>query len=509
MKKLRKVLTLAAALLVVVAAVYQLDVQVEAYVQKLGTITSDTSLYESASSSASVLMSLTSGQSVVVNNEVTGTDGAIWYQLYVDNTETGYVPSSVVTVSETSVDTQTTEASVLTTTTTVTTGTITVNSVNVRASASTSSTAVTTLSSGDTFTVLTEETGDDGYVWYQVEFEQNGGTVYGYVRSDLASVSTQEVEVTVDNPDVVENTETETTQTESSAPYRLVSQETAEGETVWYLVEDGSSSGYSVEALLEAANTPVSSSGGGQRVVIVLLVILLIVAAAAAVFFCLRWRDAEALLEEMREQSRRRRTVRKETTPAAGSRSQTSQQPRQASAGQVRTQQSTSGQTRTQQSTSGQTRTQQSASGQTRTQQTASGQTRTQQMAAGQTRTQQSVQARTQQTVRSKPAESGSPQTSSRPAAPTLTPRPKAESVAETKTRTQQKSSYEDYDLDDMDLDDFPSSDDIVKTTRKELKRKQEEPAPKPKTRKSKNFLDDDDDEDLEFDFLKLDDDDE
>ncbi len=504
MKKLRKVLTLAAALFVMMAAVCRMNVPVEAYVQKLGTITSDTSLYESASSSASVVMSLTSGQSVLVNNEVTGTDGAIWYQLYVDNTETGYVLSSVVSVSESSSETGSTEAAVLTTTTTttVTTGTITAGTVNVRASATTSSTAVTTLSSGDTFTVVAEETGDDGYVWYQAEFEQNGSTVTGYIRSDLATVSTEEIETVVENPDVTEESAEETTET--AVPYRLVSQESAEGETIWYLVEDGSSEGYSVEALLEAANTPVSSSGGGQKAVIVLLIILLIIAGAAAAFFCLRWRDAENLMEEMREQNKRRRTVRKEAAPAAGGKSQNPQ----------------SRQAKPQQSTAGQTRSQQSAPGQARPQQSTSGQARPQQSATGQTKTQQSVQARTQQTVKAKPAAGGGSQTSSKPVAPTLTKGTRAEAsgTADTKPktrpqpRTQSKSSYDDLDLsdlDDLDLEDFPSSDDIVQTTRKELTRKQEEPVSKPKTRKSRNFLDDDDDEDLEFDFLRLDDDDE
>ncbi|MCD8068765.1 MAG: hypothetical protein LUE87_07755, partial [Lachnospiraceae bacterium] len=134
-----------------------------------------------------------------------------------------------------------------------------------------------------------------------------------------------------------------------------------------------------------------------------------IVAGAAAAFFCLRWRDAENLVEEMREQNKRRRTVRKESAPAAGGKSQTTQ-PRQ---------------TKPQQSP-GQTRSQQPASGQARTQQSASGQARPQQSATGQTKTQQSVQARTQQTVKTKPAGSGT-QTSSKPAAPTLTKGTRAE----------------------------------------------------------------------------------
>ncbi|MCD7862750.1 MAG: SH3 domain-containing protein [Lachnospiraceae bacterium] len=501
MKKLRKVFTLAATLLVIAVAVQHFGVQAEAYIQKLGTITTDTSLYESASSSSSVVMSLTEGQSVTVNNEVTGTDGAIWYQLYVNSTDTGYVPSSVVTATESS----TTEADVLTTTTTtVTTGTITAGTVNVRSTVSTSSTAVTQLESGATFTVLAEETGDDGYVWYQAQFDQNGSTVTGYIRSDLASVTTEEVVTEVETT-ATETTGTETTETENTEttedPYRLVSQTNAEGEEIWYLVEAGSSSGYSIDDLLEAATSPASSSSGGTRVVTVVLVILLIIAVAGLAFVFLRWRDAEGTIEELREQNRRRRTT-TGPAPASGARTQPTQKPKQtAGAG----------------ATAG-------AAAQNRPRPTAgqsaqSAQTRTQQSV--QTRTQQSVQTRTQQTARpAGTASSNMQQPSSaapRTVTPTLTPRAKqseADQDADMKIRTSQttkarseKSQYEKISLDDLDMDDFPNTDDIVTTTRKELKRKQDEPAPKPKTRKSRNFLDDDDDEDLEFDFLKLDDD--
>ncbi len=514
MRKLRKVFTLAATLLVLVVAVQHYGVQAEAYIQKLGTITSDTSLYESASSSSSVVMELTEGQSVAVNNEVTGTDGAIWYQLYVNGTETGYAPSSVVTVTESS----TTEAEVLTTTTTtVTTGTVTAgSSINVRSSASTSSTAVTQLSDGDTFTVIGEENGDDGYVWYQAQFDQNGSTVTGYIRSDLASVTTEEVEVEAETTATeTENTETVETETESTTdtadPYRLVSQTNAEGEEIWYLVEAGSSSGYAIEDLLEAATSTSSSSGGGSRVVIVILVILLIIAVAGLAFVFLRWRDAESAAEELREQSRRRRTT-TGPAPSNGTRTQPTQKPKQpagagAAAGAAAAQnrpRPTAGQTAPTQTS--QTRTQQSV--QARTQQSV--QTRTQ-TTATQTRPQQTVRPTTTAGTAQQPTS-----TAGRTVTPAVTPRAQQadDMDADMKIRTSsvskprtERNQYEKISLDDLDNDDFPDTDDIVTATRKELKRKQDEPAAKPKTRKSRNFLDDDDDEDLEFDFLKLDDD--
>ncbi len=531
-KKLRKVFTLAATLLVIVVAVQQFGAQAEAYVQKLGTITTDTSLYESASSSSSVVMSLTAGQSVAVNNEVTGTDGAIWYQLYVNGTETGYVPSSVVTVTETS----STEADVLTTTTTVTTGTISVSStVNVRASASTSSSVVTQLASGATFTVTGQETGSDGYVWYEIEVEQNGSTVTGFVRSDLATVKTEEVVVETpaeetegDTTTGTGNTGGDTTTSSSDNPYRLVSQTNAEGDEVWYLVESGSSTGYAVADLLEAAKTANStSSSGGSKVVTVILLILLIVAVAGLAFVFLRWREAESTAEELREQSRRRRTT---SGPAgAGSartQSPSAQKPKQP-AGAVQQGQNRPGQTTGTQQTA-QTRTQQSV--QTRTQQTTQARTQTgssvqpttqarPQTGSAQPTAQTRTQATgTQQTVRPTAAGSSTQQTSSA-AGRTVTPAPRAQQSeagqdADMKIRTSStgrpvpdKSQYDKITLEDLENDDFPDTDDIVSTTRRELKHKQDEPAAKPKTRKSRNFLDDDDDEDLEFDFLKLDDD--
>lgn len=61
-------------------------------------------------------------------------------------------------------------------------GKVTAQAAKIRASASTSSDQVGSAIKGETYTIVGEETGADGYVWYQVTFD---GNKTGYIRSDL------------------------------------------------------------------------------------------------------------------------------------------------------------------------------------------------------------------------------------------------------------------------------------------------------------------------------------
>lgn len=65
-------------------------------------------------------------------------------------------------------------------------GTVTAGSAKIRASASTSSDHVSSAKSGEKFTIIGQENGTDGKVWYKINY--NGDKV-GYIRSDLMSVS--------------------------------------------------------------------------------------------------------------------------------------------------------------------------------------------------------------------------------------------------------------------------------------------------------------------------------
>lgn len=54
---------------------------------------------------------------------------------------------------------------------------------------------VTLLAKGDNVTILAEETGDDGNIWYQIEKGGDGQKVTGYVRSDFVTTAEQSAEL--------------------------------------------------------------------------------------------------------------------------------------------------------------------------------------------------------------------------------------------------------------------------------------------------------------------------
>lgn len=72
-------------------------------------------------------------------------------------------------------------------------GRITASNVNVRESASTTATAVATLSTDDLVDVLAETTGTDNMKWYKITTESG---ITGYVRSDFVTKATVTVDVT-------------------------------------------------------------------------------------------------------------------------------------------------------------------------------------------------------------------------------------------------------------------------------------------------------------------------
>ena len=65
-------------------------------------------------------------------------------------------------------------------------GTVTAASARIRQEASTSSTAVGSVQSGASVTIVSETQGTDGYTWYQV---QTSDGTKGYIRSDLVKKS--------------------------------------------------------------------------------------------------------------------------------------------------------------------------------------------------------------------------------------------------------------------------------------------------------------------------------
>ena len=182
---------------------------VKAFIQKDGTVNTTVILRQNPDNSSGQIKELSDGQSVIVNNELEGSDGATWYQILLENgTVLGYVPANTITISSGSSTTNGTAGSGTTTTMQTVTKTKKVgkvtstNAIRMREQATTSSEQIASMLPNDTFDVLSEVTAADGYVWYEAEFDDKGTIKKGYVRSDLVKVEevTYEEQIPVDVP---------------------------------------------------------------------------------------------------------------------------------------------------------------------------------------------------------------------------------------------------------------------------------------------------------------------
>ncbi|MCR5101911.1 MAG: SH3 domain-containing protein [Butyrivibrio sp.] len=185
-----------------------------AYTQTTGTVSTDNvKVRAEANTSSSQVSSLSSGDSVDIVDEVTDASGYVWYKIFINNSEYGYVRSDLVTKaggssSSTTTTTETTAASLPETQVTAVeqqTATITVETANVRSGAGTAYSSVGTVANGDTVTVTGEATGTDSKKWYQITFN---GSSTGFVRSDLLTIGAAAAETTETPAEGTETTET-------------------------------------------------------------------------------------------------------------------------------------------------------------------------------------------------------------------------------------------------------------------------------------------------------------
>lgn len=307
LKKLQKKLRLLTLVLLAGLLFSSVTLTARAYIQKDGTVNTAVTLRQDADANSNQVLELSVGQKVTVNNEITNADGTKWYQVFLDAT-LGYVPANTVTIGDSSTGSgsTTTQTQTKTETITVTERIATVagdSAIRVRERATTDSTQIASMKVGDKGLVLENENGSDGHVWYKIEFDDNGKTVYGYVRSDLVSVE----EVTSEKQVQVEVPVTPTESPSEEAPYSITSQKNAEGVTVWYLLDGTTGDANEISSLLSGAVTEVKSGGGAYKVLVVLFLILVIVAAGAATFFYMRWQEAEAFIDELHEKQLRGR----------------------------------------------------------------------------------------------------------------------------------------------------------------------------------------------------------
>ncbi len=157
-----------------------------------GTVTSsNVKVRSEASTSSQQVSSLDSGDKVDIIDETTDAQGYVWYRIYVNGQEYGYVRSDLISKSgETkSTDAGTTNAAQPETQVTAVAeqaATVTVASANVRSGAGTGYSTVGTVKNGDGVTITGEANGTDNKKWYQIKFGDSGRT--GFVRADLLTM---------------------------------------------------------------------------------------------------------------------------------------------------------------------------------------------------------------------------------------------------------------------------------------------------------------------------------
>lgn len=270
--------------------------------------------------------------SVTINHQITGTDGKVWYQVFVNAETLGYIRSDLVSITDgTTPQTVTSSGTTTTTTTTNTNETpATVTEVNpvsasvtggknvrVRSNASTTSQIVTTVASGSALTVNGKADGSDGNVWYQVAFISNGANVTGFIRSDYVALSGELTPVT-ETPSVPE-TPAENTQPEEQPqePEETKAWETQLQGDRWYLLDMEKQGQYAIDDMFNAvkqngdAFEESQKTVKSQKIVIVILVIIIIALSAGVALLIFKIKDMndEEYFSQVERDTIRRRSA--------------------------------------------------------------------------------------------------------------------------------------------------------------------------------------------------------
>ena len=163
-----------------------------------------------ADTSSEALAGVKSGDTLSICGQTTGTDGNVWYQVYVDANTKGFIRSDLIqkktdgnisnvpnqnananTNTNTVTDTNTTTATKLEETQATAVekknATVVQKGVRIRKGASTQHDVVATANRGMVLTITGEAAGSDGKTWYQVAFSYNNKEITGFIRSDLVT----------------------------------------------------------------------------------------------------------------------------------------------------------------------------------------------------------------------------------------------------------------------------------------------------------------------------------
>ncbi|WP_029322511.1 SH3 domain-containing protein [Butyrivibrio sp. AE3004] len=249
-----------------------------------GTITSsNVKVRSEASTSSQQVSSLNNGDKVDIIDETTDSQGYVWYRIYVNGNEYGYIRSDLVSKSGETKSTNAGTAGESLPETQVSAiaeqaATVTVESANVRSGAGTGYSNLGTVKNGDGVTVIGEANGTDSKKWYQIKFGESGRT--GFVRADLVQIGAPAADAPAEGDggeavvaegeqpiegEVVEGTEGQPAEGEQVAEQPVIDPSVGNGEfslaykddgtgnEVWYLYDNVESTQVKLNDLLDYA----------------------------------------------------------------------------------------------------------------------------------------------------------------------------------------------------------------------------------------------------------------
>ncbi len=303
-------------------------------------IANSAKIRKDASTSSETLGSAEKGDSLTINHQVAGSDGKVWYQVFVNADTLGFIRSDLVEITDGSTP-PTMEANTVasnTQTTNTDAGTSTVDdapvavtavnpvsakasaeSVRVRASASTGSRIVASIQRGFALTVNGTADGSDGKVWYQVNFMSDNTEVTGFVRSDYVDL---EGELTPYTDTPVQEPEGEQQPPEDGAAPAVTEKqwETQQEGDKWYLLNREIGKKYAIQDFFDLEESAEQlkqlyeeaySQNKTQKMIVIILVFVLVLMAGAITLLIFKVRDLKdaAYFEEMDREPVRHRTA--------------------------------------------------------------------------------------------------------------------------------------------------------------------------------------------------------
>lgn len=213
------------------------------------------------------------------------------------------------------------------------TGTVTGSDINVRSEASSSSSQVGTVTTGDTVTVGETATDDSGATWYQVTLS-NGTT--GYVRGDFLTVSEDDAdtsdstdEASTDDASSDASSETDAAAADATQAaeqdtggYQVVLAPDENGEDTYYLYDNNAGQRMKISDIgklqddVNAANQEAASVKTKYNIFLIVLGAAAVILAIACILLVLKLRDALANGRRERDLTMERRDQRRNNSRA-------------------------------------------------------------------------------------------------------------------------------------------------------------------------------------------------